>query len=94
MSTHSWKILTTADRIERRFPITKCEHVFLANIKDDDTACYLFHRKDRWYYMEAKEDKLTLRRANVWEYCAWQNRINENDYAPDEQYFSNTLFDT
>ncbi|HPH03245.1 MAG TPA: hypothetical protein PK297_09845 [Spirochaetota bacterium] len=88
MSTYQWKIKTSPERLQRWFPIGRCEHVNCVKWDRDGAQHILFHRGPRWYYLHAsKDDVMLLRRAQVYEYCSWYTRIEENDYDPTVQYY-------
>jgi len=88
MSTHTWKILTNVDRLQKRFPIKECDHVNCVRIDIEGTQTILFHRGPRWYYMTVdRNNNVMLRRAQVYEYCSWYTRIQEGNLSPFEQYY-------
>jgi len=92
MSTYNWSILTTPGRLDKWFPIAQCEHVNCMRIDKEGTQYILFHRGPRWYYMRiTKDDTVLLRRAQMFEYCSWYTRIEENDYSPYTQYYEDRI---
>ncbi|HPH04032.1 MAG TPA: hypothetical protein PK297_13860 [Spirochaetota bacterium] len=94
MSTHTWKIVTTEERLDRWFPLHSCEHVNFCKIDDDQGVHFIFHRGARWYYLNTlPSGKLILRRAWLHEYCSWYTSIEENRYDPAEKYFANSILD-
>jgi len=94
VSTLTWKIVTTNDRLERWFPLTSCEHVYCCKLDTETGQHFLFHRGARWYYLNAQPSgQLVLRRAWLHEYCSWYTRIDENQYDATQQYFTSTVLD-